>query len=221
MNKLKDKKIIPDFALFPLIAVVIYNFLVYCGARWLVRDSVHYNITSPIDGAIPFLPWTVFIYLIAYVFWIAGYILSTRFDRTQAYRFCLADLLGKTVCLFFFVFMPCTLSRPEITGGGFTDSVVALVYQVDKADNLFPSIHCFVSFLCWLGVKNNHRIPKGYRVFSLIFAIAICISTLTVKQHVIYDAVAGIALAYICYYLSGAVMRIRNKKAIIKNPSCQ
>ena len=212
MKKPSENKIVPLYAIFPLLVVVIYNFLVYCGARWLVRDSVHYNFETPLDESVPLVSWTVYIYLLAYVFWIIGYILATRFDREQAYRFCLADLIGKTVCLIFFVFLPCTLSRPEITGGGFTDRVVALVYQIDKADNLFPSIHCFVSYLCFLGVKNNPKIPKSYRVFSFIFAVAICISTLTVKQHVIYDAVAGIALAYMCYYLSGAIVSIKNKK---------
>ena len=92
--------------------------------------------------------------------------------------------------------------RPDITGNSFADWALSVTYQSDSPDNLFPSLHCFMSWLCWIGVRGNDHVPKWYRNLSLVIAIAICISTLTVKQHVFVDAVAGVLLAEICYILS-------------------
>ena len=102
--------------------------------------------------------------------------------------------------------------RPEIEGTTVFDWLLRLTYFFDAADNLFPSIHCFVSWLCWIGVRGKKEIPKWYRIVSLLMAVFICISTLTVKQHVIADVPAGIALAELSYFLSGKILGKRNKK---------
>lgn len=43
-----------------------------------------------------------------------------------------------------------------------------LLYWIDAADNLFPSIHCLVSWLCWIGVRRRRDIPYGYSFFHLL-----------------------------------------------------
>lgn len=78
-----------------------------------------------------------------------------------------------------------------------------LLYRVDAADNLFPSIHCLVSWLCWIGVRKRKDIPTIYRYISLIASLLVCISTLTTKQHVIVDVIGGIALAECSYMIAG------------------
>lgn len=37
------------------------------------------------------------------------------------------------------------------------------VYAVDAADNLFPSIHCLVSWFCYIGLRGRRDIPVWYR----------------------------------------------------------
>ena len=74
-----------------------------------------------------------------------------------------------------------------------------LLYRMDAADNLLPSIHCLTSWFCFLAVRKNEKIPVWYKWVSLLIAVSICISTLTTKQHVLIDVFAGVALAELSY----------------------
>lgn len=76
-------------------------------------------------------------------------------------------------------------------------------YRIDAPVNLFPSIHCLVSWLCWAGVRNRKELPRRYRRSAFWMAAAVCVSTLTTKQHVLWDAAGGIALAEFSYWAAG------------------
>ena len=99
----------------------------------------------------------------------------------------------------FFVLMPTTNVRPEVSGGDLASQLVVLLYQLDPPQNLFPSIHCLISWLCFAGVRSDRRIPLWYRGFNCVFALAVCASTLFLKQHVIPDVLSGILLAEFTY----------------------
>ena len=76
------------------------------------------------------------------------------------------------------------------------------LYGTDAADNLLPSIHCFVSWMCFIGVRNSPKVPSWWKEASFAIAIAICVSTLTTKQHILIDVFSGVLLAEICYALA-------------------
>lgn len=190
-----------------LIAALIYDLLVFYGSRLINHGMEHHDFTLTIDHMIPLLPWMIFVYIGAFLFWVINYCICTKFDKGHGLRFIGTHFIGETVCLGFFLLLPTAMMRPEITGNSFADWALSVTYQSDSPDNLFPSLHCFMSWLCWIGVRGNDHIPKWYRNLSLVIAIAICISTLTVKQHVFVDAVAGVLLAEICYILSGMLDR--------------
>lgn len=78
-----------------------------------------------------------------------------------------------------------------------------LLYQVDAADNLFPSIHCLASWLSFIAVRKNEKIPKWYRAASFLMAASVCVSTLTTKQHVLIDVAAGVGLGEFSYWFVG------------------
>ena len=149
------------------------------------------------------MPWTIIIYFGCYLFWAVNYVLCVRLDRRSAWQFLSADFLAKLVCLACFLILPTTNTRPEITGSSIWDVVMRFLYQVDAADNLFPSIHCLTSWFCYIGIRGRREVSKWYRVFSCLFALAVFISTLTTKQHVIIDVIAGAALAEVAYRVAG------------------
>lgn len=186
-----------------LLFAFIWNQSVYSGARRIAETWHHFNMTTPIDTRIPFVPWTVSIYLGCYAFWIINYCLCAAQPKPERDRFFCADIMAKGICFIFFLLIPTTNIRPEITGSNIWETLVRFIYRMDAADNLFPSIHCLVSWLCWTGVRKRSELPFIYRCFSLTAALAVCISTLTVKQHVIPDVIAGILIAEACYFLSG------------------
>lgn len=196
------KNYIPKHARLLLLAALGYNLFVYYFSRLIVGEKPHIVVSCSIDSYIPLVEWTVVIYFGCYLFWAINYILCTRFDKLQAQRFVFADLLGKTVCLFFFIFVPTTMKRPDIVGEGIFCGLMRFLYAVDSPDNLFPSIHCFVSWMCYIGMRGDERYSLKYRIFSCVFAIAVFISTLTTKQHAIADVIAGMLLAECCFFIT-------------------
>ncbi len=185
-----------------ILIAAAYNSLVYSAGRLISRGFYHHNLSTKLDDIIPFIPWTILIYWGCAVFWGINYYLGIRYDKTGGRRFITAHFVGETICFILFVLFPTTMERPVIGDAEGLLSIVELTYRMDSADNLLPSIHCFVSYLCWIGIRGNSEIPKWYRTVSFIIALSVCISTLTVKQHVIADVISGILLAELSYFIS-------------------
>lgn len=193
---------LPEDMGLALLLTVICNFTVYCGSRLLMQNRRHFDLTLAMDEQIPFVPWTLSIYFGCYLFWIANYLIAARQERGKAVRFLSADIMAKLICLVCFVVLPTTNTRPEVIGDSVWHMGMRFLYEIDAADNLFPSIHCLTSWFGWIAVRNNEKIPKGYRLGSLVFALMVCISTLTTKQHVLVDVFAGVGLAEFCYWFT-------------------
>ncbi len=210
MNQKKDYVLrwIPKYSIIPLITALVLNTLVYSGTMVLCKGLYHHDFTTAFDRMVPVIPEFTSIYLICYVFWVVNYIMTARISREHMYRFLTADYLSRIVCGIFFVFLPTTLVRPEITGTGFWDQALRFVYSIDQSANLFPSIHCLVSWFCYIGIRHQKKIPVWYQRFSLVFAILVCISTQVTKQHYIIDVFGGIILSEVCY-LIGRKMKQR------------
>ena len=203
---------IPKVMIVPLIVSATWNSITYFGSRMLTTNWNHINAEMFFDAKIPFVPWTVFIYLSCYIFWVANYVLGCRQDREEAFRFISADFFAKTICLLCFLIIPTTNVRPEVMPEGIWNQIVIHLYNTDAADNLFPSIHCLTSWFCYIAVRKNEKIPKLYVWFSLLYAISVCISTLTTKQHVIIDVIGGVGLAEGSYFVvKYGFMRIYKK----------
>lgn len=103
-------------------------------------------------------------------------------------------MISRIICFSIFLLFPTTNIRPDIVGGGIWNEGMRLLYRIDAADNLFPSIHCLVSWFCYIGIRGEKKIPKWYKWTSCLIAVAVFISTLTTKQHVIIDVIAGVVI---------------------------
>ena len=193
------QSLVPAYSRVPLVLSRVFNLTVYNGARIIAGDWYHHNMESSLDRMIPFWPPSAAIYLGGYIFWVVNYILIARQEKKEVCRFFSGDILSRVICLAFFLLFPTTNTRPAVADIGFWNLVMRLVYMVDEADNLFPSIHCLVSWLCYIGIRHRKEIPVWYRRFSGIMAVLICISTLTTRQHVIVDVAGGVILAEICW----------------------
>lgn len=208
MKKGFIEKIIPLYARIPLLCVVVLNSAVYWGARAIAQDRKHVCMETVIDKWIPFVPQMVFIYLGCYLFWIVNYILCGQLGKKHAIHFYFSDMFAKVICFFFYILLPTIMDRPDAAGSGISQAIVAWLYKADAADNLFPSIHCLVSWLCYIGIRGKEEIPIIYRRASCVFAILVCISTVTVKQHVIADVIAGVLLAEVSFKVVGRRIKI-------------
>ena len=79
---------------------------------------------------------------------------------------------------------------------------------MDAADNLFPSIHCLVSWLCYIGIRGNKK-STAVDTYNLLYLrySSIHIHIDYTKQHVIYDVVAGVALVEVTYRVSKLIVK--------------
>lgn len=198
----KMKRFIPDYALLPLVLVAATNFLVYGGARVLTAGRVHYDLTTWPDTKIPFLPVFVIPYVLAYVQWIAGFIMIGRESRDLCDTMLSGELIAKLISGLCFLILPTTILRPEITGSGICDRLTGLIYAVDAADNLFPSIHCLESWVVLRGALKIRKAPGWYMPLMLVSTLLVFASTVCLKQHVFVDIIGGIAVAEIGFAVS-------------------
>ena len=182
-------------------AALLWHQLVYWGGAALAETRHHYQFSTALDRAIPLIPWTVCIYFGCYAFWALHYCLCAAVPL-RARRFFTADFIAKGVCFVFFVGLPTTMARPDVQGLNVWESLVRALYILDAPVNLFPSIHCLNSWLCWASARDIPAFSHGYKAFALCAAVAVCVSTLTLRQHVLLDVAGGILLAEVCWRLA-------------------
>ena len=198
----KYVKLIPVYGIIPLLTCFLVNDIVYFILRLFMEGAYHYDLTTSLDRMIPFVPAWVSIYFICYIFWIVNYLLVAAQGKEHLYRFVVADILSRLICGVFFVILPTTNVRPEVVGNGIWENLMRWLYAIDAPTNLFPSIHCLTSWFCYIGIRGQKKVPKWYQIFSLIFALLVCLSTQFTKQHYLVDVIGGIGLAQLCYWIA-------------------
>lgn len=135
--------LIPSYGVFPLLFTLLWNQAVYYGARIIAASFPHYDLTTPFDRLIPVVPFFTSIYFLAFPFWAAGYILCVRISRNQAMTLLCGDFLAKGVCLAFFLLLPTTNIRPEISEQGTWEA--CFYGSIRQA----PRTTCFPPFTAW------------------------------------------------------------------------
>lgn len=193
---------LPEYGILSLAACCIFNNIIYTGTQILLRNAYHYDLTGEWDRRIPFIKEWVSVYVICFAFWAFSYILIAREGKEHWYRFVTADMMSRLICAVFFILMPTTNVRPRVDGSDFFSWLIRLVYALDAPTNLFPSIHCLVSWFCFIGIRKSKKLPVWFKVFSCIFAALVCMSTQFTKQHYLLDIPGGILIAELCYYIT-------------------
>lgn len=196
------QKLLPDYAIRPLILALAANFIIYFGVSQLRDHLTFHSLALPVDDRIPFFAPFIIFYILAYVQWIINYLLIAREGKAFCYHFIYGDVISKLFCLVFFLFFPTTLVRPEVTGHSICDQLVRLVYQIDAPVNLFPSIHCLESWCCIHAALRMKKTPRWYLPITIVMSLCVFASTLLVKQHVFVDIFGGILVFEAGYYLA-------------------
>lgn len=193
------EKIIPVKISFLLIFCAVTDFLSYYACRLFAPFFQTRNWELPIDRMIPVVPmWTV-IYFLTFLFWTVNYILISRSSYKMALRLVSADTVCKVIGFLFFVFLPCTVTRPDLDSLGSQAFLLRFLYAIDEPTTLFPSFHCLIAWLCTRALYDCKNIKLWYKIFSTVFCVLVFLSTLFTKQHVIVDVVGGMLFAELSY----------------------
>ncbi len=194
MSRIIEKffKIVPRYSLIPEILIFVLNSAVYWGTKLLNHNWFHYDLTLPIDEAIPIVPFFIFFYVIAYVQWVVGYIVIGRESEEVCYRVLSGQHISKFICAVFFLAMPTMIARVPYEGTGFYAWTTEMLYKSDTPTNLFPSIHCLESWLCLRCSINLKKPPAWYKYVMLFITVGVFASVVFVKQHFFIDIIGGI-----------------------------
>ncbi|MDE6141365.1 MAG: phosphatidic acid phosphatase, partial [Bacilli bacterium] len=189
MKKLTN--VVPKYAYFPLLMAIVVNTLVYNVSKLVTNHFVHYDFTMPIDDFIPVVPIFITIYVFCYIEWLVGYIMISRESKDYCFHYIAADIIAKLICLLCFCVVPTTYVRPKL-GNGIFNNMIAFIYKIDGPVNLFPSIHCLESWMCFRSSIKMRKVNKLYKIFTFVYAIFVFLSVVFVKQHVFIDIIGGI-----------------------------
>lgn len=188
--------VFPRYAIVPTLASIVTSLIFYVTAMLLPGFVPARDLSLTLDAAIPVIPEMAFFYGLYFIYLSVSYPLMGRRGKENFYRLISADFVGRFICLLCFLFFPATMTRPEIVATGIWNDILRFIYAVDQPKNLFPSMHVFISCICMIGVcPRTSRLPAWYRALSAVLGVLIIFSTLAVKQHLVADVIAGIALA--------------------------
>ena len=189
----KKGKLIPSYAVVPLLLILITNFFAYYVSKLIILGRDKWDPMIPLDDLIPL--WTPFIliYLVAYAQWVIGYIILARQDKETCFRVAGANIIAKLICFFIFIIVPTTIaSRPAVEGNGIFDFVTKLIHWFDSPVNLFPSIHCLESYAIMRFTVTQKKLPLSYKIFTVVLSLLVFASVVYTKQHRLIDIPSGI-----------------------------
>lgn len=164
-------------------------------ARIHLGEPIHLD-RSFVDEWIPFLEWTIWVYLSEYLFLILA-IWCSADDRRRsdtAYGLVLAAMIGLVI----FTLLPTSVMRQSPDLAGTTGLLWRFLFAVDTTANALPSLH--VANTCLAAIALSSR--RGpWQISVLVWAAMIILSTLTTEQHYAIDVLGGLMLAAICFVL--------------------
>ena len=185
--------------LFITISVMIGLILCYLFLNNSLEHKV--DLLLPIDEMIPYWPWTISIYLTLYVMYFSVSIILETKRFTQV----LIDIV--LMILISFVFFTLITSHyprpaPEAWAHSLWKPVIDLMVSVDAPGNTCPSLHVSTSiYLALVMRKSRYGIPW------LFWGLLVSLSTLTLKQHFVWDWIGGIILAFFVINLNAPISK--------------
>lgn len=187
---------------------LVFYLIAFFSLEKLIPEP-KYIIHCPLDDWIPFNEWFVLPYFLWYG-WVPAFLVYFMIKEKQSFlRLAFIMFTGMTICLVIYVFWPNGLNlRREITAQNFCGEIVRFLRKVDTPNNVCPSIHVSSTaaihlVICRSRSFGKSRVMKG---ISLAVTLAICLSTMVIKQHSAVDVFWGWALS--CF-LSLAAGRLR------------
>lgn len=187
--------------------ILSYGIIYMIWFMWLEKHvtkeytAVHIRL----DDFIPFNEWFVIPYFLwfAFIAVTVGYFFFT--SKTDFYRSCAFLFTGMTICLIIYTIWPNGQDlRPNLETLGRDNILIDAVrrlYATDTSTNVCPSIHVFNSIAVCISIYHSERLRKHRYIFpaSVILAVLICLSTVFLKQHSVFDGICAIVLSAVLY----------------------
>lgn len=199
---------------FPFIFYLI-GYLIWFHILEVVPRKRYMTIILPIDRRIPFAEIFVIPYLSWFLYIALGSVLVYYMDRDVYNRTATALIIGMTTFLLISTFLPNRqpLRLLEMPRDNVFTRLVAGIWKTDSPTNVWPSIHVFNSITVTTGIlKGNYWFlrKKPVRIITVVWCILICMSTVLIKQHSLFDVMTAILMGIVCYrivYIKGKYLK--------------
>lgn len=223
------------YIIIPLLIVVFILLLSYFGNQWYIAYQIaqgniemssigvdYSYVFEEINNLIPFVPWTVYFYIVAYPFWAIALIYVGIRSKENMYKLMTMAVITLIICGIWYFFWQSSVYEWRFTSGiflnndlatprpdlNFQESIILWIYRAAMPLNAMPSIHTLLSWLCIIAIRMDKKMPRIAKIIITFLAIGIIISTQTIKQHYIIDSIVGLALAELAYWT------LRNSKIV-------
>ena len=192
------KKIIPKNKIATIALMLVIHTTAYCLPKLLTSGRIHYDPSTLIDKYIPLWTPSVIIYVLAFFQWIVFLFAVIKENRECIESLFSSLIIAYAMCFIVYIVFPTTKTMPVITGSGICDRILKLIYSVDTPVNLFPSMHCMLSWFCSKAAYRMKQISKKTAIINTVFSVLVLASTVLTKQHVFVDVVGGVLVTEIC-----------------------
>ena len=148
---------------------------------------------SAVDAWLPLYPPSVWIYCSYPALFVSAYVIEK--DPLALTRFVYADVAANLVSHLVFLLWPTTFPRPELDPASADPLSIWLLrtyWSIDAPLDCFPSLHVSTTILPVLMLIG--RAPRLVAAYAA-WAAAICVSTMTTKQHAAIDVAGGVLVA--------------------------
>lgn len=170
--------------LFPMFNVIYF-----------ITNHIHkegFDLTIALDRMIPFVPIFIIPYVYWYLYMIIGFLILSLNDRKKYMRCILGLYLGMFFSYTIYLIFPTEIVRPTVTGNGILNSIVKIIYSLDRPFNCFPSLHVLGTYFIMRYTKKENS--KYVYYYTQVVGILIILSTIFIKQHFVLDAVASMLI---------------------------
>ena len=186
----------PEYSHLKYLLGWVGYFIMFFLTENLIPAEACYPVHCRLDDVIPFCE----VFVIAYVFWYVYIVITLLYFAIynpdgfkKIMTFIIVTQVG--AMLVYILFPSRQDLRPaEFARDNIFTKLVGLIYSADTNTGVCPSLHVAYSIgivSAWLKEKD---ISKAWKVFVIIAAALICLSTMFIKQHSAVDFFAALPL---------------------------
>lgn len=163
-----------------------------------------------LDHAIPFIDWSILIYYTIFAFYAALPFSAPKHDVGRRELLVAIQFIALSSWLAYIIFLifpaEIRLRHQPVVQEQMAISWTAPLYSwfhwLDRPYNAWPSLHVTQTFLAAMAISGWWK-ARGLhlRIFSMwTLWVALAMSTLTTKQHFLWDALSGLSLGILIWW---------------------
>ena len=194
----------PEFSHLLYLLGWIGYFALYFITENFIPTEKCYVVHCWLDDVIPFCE----VFVIPYVFWYLLIVISllyfALYNVDHFKKLMIFIIVTQVVAMAIYIVFP---NRQDLRPAEFANDnvftwVVGLLYSFDTNTNVCPSLHVAYSIgiaSTWLKEKSA---AVSWKVFVVVAAVLICLSTAFIKQHSVVDAFVALPVCLLAEWIA-------------------